>query len=331
MFVNCSHFFICLAVWLYLPIFTIFYTLGPMSASFRILIIFGSQTGTAHGIADRLALQCCSLLRLRNFPADCPASFIHLCAANDYTPLSQLALEPGPVIFVCSTTGCGDPPDNMAAFWRKIMSVKLPEGRTFPTSLRFAVLGIGDSSYKHYNYVAKKLYRRMVHLGASPLPVSMALANAEQDIGLGLADDSAPEGLVTCLQRFMPSLWNTVLNNYSEDVQPIGSLPFPISWEALESSEFIASLQPRFLVRRFRKIEGGELNFINGNHYRNEKLLADMIETTVVRDDLLFKMPPMPSKASWFVIKSNERLTPDNYFQDTRLMKLVPEVRIFSG
>ncbi|VDK24399.1 unnamed protein product [Taenia asiatica] len=296
-----------------------------MVPSFRIVIIYGSQTGTARGIAERLALQCCKLLRLRNYPADCPTSLIHLCCANDYTPLQQLAHEPGPVVFVCSTTGCGDPPDNMATFWRKLMNVRLPEGRTFPTSLRFAVLGVGDSSYKHYNYVAKKLYRRMVHLGASPLPVSMALADAEQDIGLGLADESAAEGLVACLQRFMPSLWNTVLNHYSESVQPIGSLAFPIAWDALESSEFIASLQPRFLVRRVRKIECGELNLINGNHYRNEEVLTDMIETTVARDDALFKTPAMPSAATWFVIRANERITPNNYYQDTRLIRLEAE------
>ncbi|VDM18316.1 unnamed protein product [Hydatigera taeniaeformis] len=296
-----------------------------MGPSFRIVIIYGSQTGTARGIADRLALQCCKLLRLRNYPADCPTSLIHLCCANDYTPLQQLAHEPGPVIFVCSTTGCGDPPDNMATFWRKLMNVRLPEGRTFPTSLRFVVLGVGDSSYKHYNYVAKKLYRRMVHLGASPLPVSMALADAEQDIGLGLADESAAEGLVACLQRFMPSLWNTILNHYSDSVQPIGSLAFPITWDALESSEFIATLQPRFLARRVRKIECGELNLINGNHYRNEEVLTDIIETTVARDDALFKTPAMPSAAAWFVIKANERITPNNYYQDTRLIKLEAE------
>ncbi|KAL5109705.1 NADPH-dependent diflavin oxidoreductase 1 [Taenia crassiceps] len=302
-----------------------FHPYAAMGPSFRIVIIYGSQTGTARGIAERLALQCCKLLRLRNYPADCPTSLIHLCCANDYTPLQQLAHEPGPVVFVCSTTGCGDPPDNMATFWRKLMNVRLPEGRTFPTSLRFAVLGVGDSSYKHYNYVAKKLYRRMVHLGASPLPVSMALADAEQDIGLGLADESAAEGLVACFQRFMPSLWNTVLNHYSNSVQPIGSLAFPITWDALESSEFIASLQPRFLVRRVRKIECGELNLINGNHYRNEDVLMDMIETTVARDDALFKIPAMPSAATWFLIKANERITPNNYYQDTRLIKLEAE------
>nr|CDS35114.2 NADPH dependent diflavin oxidoreductase 1 [Hymenolepis microstoma] len=289
---------------------------------FRIVIIYGSQTGNACGIAEKLAVQCCKILRLRNFPADSPTSLVHLCEANSYVPLKQLAKETGPVIFVCSTTGFGDPPDNMASFWRKLMNIRLPEGKTFPISLRFAVLGIGDSSYKHYNFVAKKLYRRMVHLGASPLPVSMALGDADQDIGLGLADESAPESIVTCLQRFVPSLWNTILNHYSMYVQPIGSIPLPITWEGLESSEFIASLQPRFMVRRVRKIDSGDVNLINGNHYRNNELLMDMIETTIARDSALFKMPAMPSEAGWFVVKSNERITPSNYFQETRLIEL---------
>lgn len=297
-----------------------------MNPTFRIVIIYGSQTGTARCLAERLALQCCKLLRLRNYPADNPASLIHLCSANDYTPLQQLAHEPGPVIFVCSTTGFGDPPDNMASFWRKIMNVRLPEGRTFPTTLRFAVLGVGDSSYKHYNYVAKKLYRRMVHLGGSPLPVSMALADAEQDIGLGLADESAPEGMCACLRRFMPSLWNTVLSHYGDSVQQIGSPVFPLTWEALESPIFIASFQSRFMVKRVRKREGGELNLMNGITFRNDDVLAGVIETTVARDEAMFKAPAIPNNASWFVVCSNERLTPEKYFQDTRLIRLEPEV-----
>ena len=37
------------------------------------------------------------------------------------------------------------------------------------------VLGLGDSSYKKYNFVAKKLFKRLLQLGASAL-VPLALA-----------------------------------------------------------------------------------------------------------------------------------------------------------
>jgi sulfite reductase alpha subunit-like flavoprotein len=35
--------------------------------------------------------------------------------------------------------------------------------------LKFAVLGLGDSSYRNFNFVAKKLYRRLLNLGAESI------------------------------------------------------------------------------------------------------------------------------------------------------------------
>ena len=49
------------------------------------------------------------------------------------------------VIFAVSTTGQGEVPDNMKAFWRFLLTKNLP-----PNSLvnsKFAVFGLGDSSY----------------------------------------------------------------------------------------------------------------------------------------------------------------------------------------
>ncbi|BHF65297.1 NADPH-dependent diflavin oxidoreductase 1 [Sparganum proliferum] len=278
----------------------------------------------------RVIQTCYYKVENRNYPADCPDSLVHVSSADEYQPLHELASESGPVIFICSTTGCGDPPDNMAAFWRKIMNVRLPEGRTFPISLRFVVLGMGDSSYSHYNHVAKKLYRRLVHLGASPLPVSLALADKTQDIGLGLADDSAPEGIVACMRWFIPSLWNTINSHYSASIQSLGTLIFPITWDDLENSEFVASLQPRFAVKRVKKRETDPnmANSVNGTQFDNSNYLTEWIEALVRHDNSLFKGPPMPSGATSFVVVSNERLTPEDYFQDTRLIRLEMEVSI---
>lgn len=57
---------------------------------------------------------------------------------------AQLLYEPL-VVFVCATTGQGDEPDNMKKAWRMLLRKSLP-----PDSLclvKFAVLGLGDSSY----------------------------------------------------------------------------------------------------------------------------------------------------------------------------------------
>lgn len=64
---------------------------------------------------------------------------------------------------------------------------------------RFAVLGLGDSSYEHFNFVAKKLYRRLVHLGGKPL------------CDVGLADDQHDLGAFAVIDPWIDNLWN-ILN-----------------------------------------------------------------------------------------------------------------------
>lgn len=49
------------------------------------------------------------------------------------------------VVFVCSTTGQGDEPENMRQFWKFLLRKSLPLDSL--KGLNVAVLGLGDSSY----------------------------------------------------------------------------------------------------------------------------------------------------------------------------------------
>ena len=51
----------------------------------------------------------------------------------------------------------------MKIFWRQLLSRQLTP-QTF-SQLYFSVLGLGDSSYAKFNYVAKRLFRRLEGLG----------------------------------------------------------------------------------------------------------------------------------------------------------------------
>jgi len=53
------------------------------------------------------------------------------------------------VIFVVSTTGQGEFPDNARHFWRFMLRKSLASDSL--TRLRFAVFGLGDSGYPKYN------------------------------------------------------------------------------------------------------------------------------------------------------------------------------------
>ncbi|KAJ7308071.1 hypothetical protein JRQ81_008576 [Phrynocephalus forsythii] len=133
----------------------------------KILVLFGSQTGTAEDTAERIARQA----KRHHFQCQVEALDSYNVASLIHEPL---------VVFVCATTGQGDPPDNMKNFWRFLFRKSLP-----PTSLcqmDYAVLGLGDSSYPKFNFIAKKLHKRLLQLGGSPL-VPVALGDDQHDLG----------------------------------------------------------------------------------------------------------------------------------------------------
>nr|XP_034958286.1 NADPH-dependent diflavin oxidoreductase 1 isoform X2 [Zootoca vivipara] len=153
----------------------------------RLLILFGSQTGTAEDLGERIGRQA----KRRHF--QCRVD------ALDSYPVANLIDEPL-VIFVCATTGQGDPPDNMKNFWRFLFRKSLSPGSL--CQLDYAVLGLGDSSYPKFNFVAKKLHKRLHQLGGCPL-LPAALGDDQHDLGPDAAVDP-----------WLADLWEKILQLY---------------------------------------------------------------------------------------------------------------------
>ncbi|XP_058380592.1 NADPH-dependent diflavin oxidoreductase 1 isoform X3 [Diceros bicornis minor] len=153
----------------------------------RLLVLFGSQTGTAQDVSDRLGREA------RRRRLGC------LVQALDSYPVVNLINEPL-VIFICATTGQGDPPDNMKNFWRFIFRKNLPS--TSLCQMDFAVLGLGDSSYAKFNFVAKKLHRRLLQLGGRAL------------LPVCLGDDQHELGPDAAVDPWLHDLWEKVLGLY---------------------------------------------------------------------------------------------------------------------
>ncbi|XP_059514588.1 NADPH-dependent diflavin oxidoreductase 1 isoform X1 [Myotis daubentonii] len=153
----------------------------------RLLVLFGSQTGTAEDVAERLGREA------RRRRVDCRVQ------ALDSYPVVNLIHEPL-VIFVCATTGQGDPPDNMKSFWRFLFRKSLPS--TSLCQVDFAVVGLGDSSYAKFNFVAKKLHRRLLQLGGAAL-LPVCLGDDQHELG--------PDGAI---DPWLHSLWEKVLGLY---------------------------------------------------------------------------------------------------------------------
>lgn len=110
------------------------------AASGKLTIIFASQTGNAKGVAQALLKE-----------AQAAGIQAQLFDASDYKG-KDLAKETH-VIFVASTNGEGEAPDNALALHEFLKSKKAPK---LP-NLKYGVLGLGDSSYQFFCQMAKTL------------------------------------------------------------------------------------------------------------------------------------------------------------------------------
>lgn len=79
-------------------------------------------------------------------------------------------------------------------FWRFLLQRNL--GNHWLEGVHYAVFGLGDSGYQKYNFVAKKLDKRLSDLGATAI------------VERGLGDDQHPSGYEAALDPWMSSLWS---------------------------------------------------------------------------------------------------------------------------
>ena len=144
---------------------SLFSTAASFDIIMEIPILFGSQTGTAEYAANELA----RLLRKNKIP--CQVSSFD---TFDITTLPDTAF----FIVIVSTTGHGDPPNNMKSFWSFILQRKLPSDALKAVS--FALFGLGDSSYVKFNNIGRLLYKRLQQLGAKPI-ISLGEGDYQSD------------------------------------------------------------------------------------------------------------------------------------------------------
>lgn len=178
--------------------------LAPVTAVPPATIVYGSQTGNAKRAAEALHAQ----LEAAGLP-------VRLLRADAY-PTRELTSE-SLLLVVISTQGEGDPPDDAIGFTEFLLGKRAPK---LP-QLKYAVLGLGDSSYVEFCGIARKLDARLAELGASAvLPLGEAdleidrVAAPWRELALTHAREilkpaAAPAHLasVTPLRPHAPPLW----------------------------------------------------------------------------------------------------------------------------
>lgn len=168
----------------------------------KLTVLYGSQTGTAQAVAERIGRESKRL------------HFKTVVKSMDdfFTSGHDISKEPL-VVFVCATTGQGDQPDNMLKFWRFLLKRTLP--KDLLRALNFGVLGLGDSGYAQFNFASKRLNRRLGQLGGSAM------------VPLGMADDQHDLGQDFVIDPWIKSMWAKVLAMF----------PLPPGLEPIENDD----------------------------------------------------------------------------------------------
>lgn len=190
----------------------------------KLTILYGSQTGTAQDLAEQIWRES------KRF------HFAGMVMPMDKYDVRGLIDEKF-VVFVCSTTGQGDEPDNMKTFWKFLLRKSLPPNSL--NTLNFAVLGLGDSSYEKFNFVAKRLNKRLQQLGANTMQ------------SIGLCDDQHDLGASAVYIKWIADLWNELLVHcpLPAGMTPLDESPSQMRWnvEIIQSND-IQNLQPNFNI-----------------------------------------------------------------------------------
>jgi len=117
----------------------------------RILIAYGSETGTAEAAATSLN---------RYFKLVNPS----LLTLNDVAKLDQATIQEFThMLIICATFGAGEPPNNAAMFFSKDLNGVIKKGA------KFAVLALGSSLYPEYCKAGKDADDKMNEAGAEQI------------------------------------------------------------------------------------------------------------------------------------------------------------------
>jgi sulfite reductase (NADPH) flavoprotein alpha-component len=161
------------------------YSYAPVKSSagaaqtLRIAVLYGSQTGTAEGLARKLSKELKSagyLVSLNSLEGYVPATL----AAEKYA------------LFIVSTYGEGEAPDCVQPFFQQLCVQHFP----LLGDLSYALFALGDSHYEHFCQFGKDLDAKLRALGAT-----CVLPRTDSDVEIDAPYASWKEAVATKLRE----------------------------------------------------------------------------------------------------------------------------------
>lgn len=153
------------------------------SPTLHVAVLYGSQTGTAEGLARKLSKEL-----------KAAGHTVSLSSLEGYVP-ATLAAETY-ALFVVSTYGEGEAPDAVQPFYQQLCVEHFP----LLGNLSYAVLALGDSHYEHFCQFGKDLDSKLDILGGtrivdrvdSDVDVDAPYAAWKQALGKRLRELASP-------------------------------------------------------------------------------------------------------------------------------------------
>ena len=245
-----------------------------LEQAISVAIIYGSQTGNAQSIAESLH---------HGFNGYSNKITIENISSVNAKTLNQFSL----LVFVVSTHGEGEPQDDAIEFFELLQSRRAPKLK----GTKYAVLGLGDSSYEFFCETGKQLETLLLKADSQP-----ALTRVDCDLDYtskveawseALKDFVAQDNQKSHQQNIeQDSLLitndETSLKKGLETVEPRYNKQKPFSAEVLANQRITASDSDKTVHHIELLIEGSGLDYLPGDSVgiwvpNNEQLVGEIL------------------------------------------------------
>eukprot|EP00928_Gymnodinium_smaydae_P019150 TRINITY_DN17317_c0_g5_i2.p1 TRINITY_DN17317_c0_g5~~TRINITY_DN17317_c0_g5_i2.p1 ORF type:complete len:794 (-),score=152.86 TRINITY_DN17317_c0_g5_i2:146-2356(-) len=159
--------------------------MGEQVSGEKVTVLYGSDTGNAEGVAKNFQFE----LKRRGMKAKC-------MAFNDID-VNELP-EHSRILAIMATAGQGDMPKSAVKFWEQMETFVETASPDFMKDTKFAVFGLGDSSYVFFNEAAMQVEKAFTKLGA------------ERIMDTGMGDDQHDGRFDTVLEDWTPDYFDNI-------------------------------------------------------------------------------------------------------------------------